>query len=83
MGRFLNGASAVYFPGNDGNEVQVAYMEGSEELTISDDGTRVIVRVPEGVGEQSGSLRIEMAEMGENYYTPNYMFYDKGMFVHE
>ena len=83
MGRFLNGASAVYFPGNDGNEVRVAYMEGSEELTISDDGTRVIVRVPEGVGEQSGSLRIEMAEMGENYYTPNYMFYDKGMFVHE
>ena len=34
-------------------------------------------------GERSGSLRVEMAELGENYYTPNYMFYDKAMFVHD
>ncbi|WP_288359622.1 glycan-binding surface protein [uncultured Bacteroides sp.] len=83
MGKFLNATSAIYFPGNDGNEVQVPYVEGCADLVISDDGTQMMVKVPEGVGEQSGSLRIEMAEMGENYYTPNYMFYDKGMFIHE
>ena len=83
MGKFLNSTSAVYFPGNDGNEIQVAYVAGNEDLTISGDGTQVSVKVPEGVGERSGSLRIEMAEIGENYYTPNYMFYDKAMFVHD
>lgn len=83
MGKFLNSTSAVYFPGNDGNEIQVAYVAGGEDLTISGDGTQVSVKVPEGVGERSGSLRIEMAEIGENYYTPNYMFYDKAMFVHD
>lgn len=83
MGKFLNNSSAVYFPGNDGNEVQVAYTEGSEDMVISSDGTQIAVKVPEGVGERSGSLRIEMAEIGENYYTPNYMFYDKAMFAHD
>lgn len=83
MGKYLNSTSAVYFPGNDGNEVQVPYIEGNEDLAISGDGTQVTVRVPEGVGERSGSLRIEMAEIGDNYYTPNYMFHDKAMFVHD
>lgn len=83
MGKFLNNTSAVYFPGNDGNEVQVAYVEGNEDMVISSDGTQIAVKVPQGVGERSGSLRVEMAEIGENYYTPNYMFYDKAMFVHE
>lgn len=83
MGKYLNSTSAVYFPGNDGNEVQVPYIEGNEDLVISGDGTQVTVRVPEGVGERSGSLRIEMAEIGDNYYTPNYMFHDKAMFVHD
>ena len=83
MGKYLNSTSAVYFPGNDGNEVQVPYIEGNEDLVISGDGAQVTVRVPEGVGERSGSLRIEMAEIGDNYYTPNYMFHDKAMFVHD
>lgn len=83
MGKFLNTTSAVYFPGNDGNEVQVAYVEGNEDMVISSDGTQIAVKVPQGVGERSGSLRVEMADIGENYYTPNYMFYDKAMFVHE
>lgn len=83
MGKFLNNTSAVYFPGNDGNEVQVAYVEGSEDMVLSSDGTQIAVKVPQGVGERSGSLRVEMAEIDENYYTPNYMFYDKAMFVHE
>lgn len=83
MGKFLNNTSAVYFPGNDGNEVQVAYVAGGEDLVITSDGTQMVVKVPEGVGERSGSLRIEMAELSENYYTPNYMFYDKAMFIHD
>lgn len=83
MGKFLNNTTAVYFPGNDGNEVQVTYVEGSEDMVLSSDGTQIAVKVPEGVGERSGSLRVEMAEIDENYYTPNYMFYDKAMFVHE
>ena len=77
IGKYLNGASAVYFPGNDGNEVQVPYIDGTGDMVVSEDGTRITVKVPDGVGERSGSLRVEMAELGENYYTPNYMFYDK------
>lgn len=83
MGKFLNSASAVYFPGNDGNEVAVPFIEGGEDMTVTVDGTRIRVKVPQGVGERSGSIRVEMADRGENYYTPNYMFYDKAMFVHD
>ena len=83
IGKYLNGASAVYFPGNDGNEVQVPYIDGTGDMVVSEDGTRITVKVPDGVGERSGSLRVEMAELGENYYTHNYMFYDKAMFVHD
>lgn len=83
MGKYLNSVSAVYFPGNDGNEVQVVNAEGSEDLVVSGDGTQIRVKVPQGVGERSGSIRVEMSDIEENYYTPNYMFYDKAMFVHD
>ncbi|WP_287668638.1 glycan-binding surface protein [Bacteroides sp.] len=83
IGKYLNGATAVYFPGNDGNEVAVPFIEGGEDMTVTEDGTRIRVKVPQGVGERSGSIRVELADMGENYYTPNYMFYDKAMFVHD
>lgn len=83
IGKYLNGVTAVHFPGNDGNEVTVPFIEGSDELTVTDDGLSIRVKVPQGVGERSGSIRVELADIGENYYTPNYMFYDKGMFVHD
>ena len=83
IGKYLNETSTVYFPGNDGNEVGVSLAEGSDELTVSEDGTQVRVKVPQGVGERSGSIRVELAAIGENYYTPNYMFYDKALFVHD
>lgn len=83
IGKYLNETSAVYFPGNDGNEIGVSLVAGNDDLTVSEDGTQVRVKVPQGVGERSGSIRVELASIGENYYTPNYMFYDKAMFIHD
>lgn len=83
IGKYLNGVTAVYFPGNDGHEVVVPFVENSEDMTVTEDGRQIRVKVPQGVGERSGSIRVELADIGENYYTPNYMFYDKAMFIHD
>lgn len=36
--------------------------------------------VPEGVGDVSGSIRVVSSE-GDSFYSPDYMFYRKGIFL--
>ena len=70
-GNNLTSTSEVYFPAEDG---EVA----ATEFTVFD--ARIIgVTVPAGVGNTSGAIRI--VSNGDSFYSPNYMFYRKGMMM--
>lgn len=71
-GNNLNNIIAVYFPGMNG-EIQAAEFTQIDNKQIS-------VIVPQGVGDVSGSIRVVSSE-GDSFYSPNYMFYRKGIFL--
>lgn len=72
IGNNLNNITEVYFPAS-GGEVQATDF-------IQIDTKNISVVVPEGVGDVSGSIRIVSSE-GDSFYSPNYMFHTKGIFL--
>jgi len=70
-GLYLSNASEVYFPSTSGE------IEATEFTVISD--KKIEVTVPAGVGKVSGSIRI--VSLDDSYYSPGYMFYNKGIFL--
>ena len=72
IGNNLNNITEVYFPAS-GGEIQAADF-------IQIDTKKISVVVPAGVGDASGSIRVVSSE-GDSFYSPDYMFYRKGIFL--
>ncbi|WP_154031029.1 glycan-binding surface protein [Bacteroides ovatus] len=72
IGNNLNNITEVYFPAV-GGEIQAVDFRQIDTKKIS-------VVVPAGVGDVSGSIRIVSSE-GDSFYSPDYMFYRKGIFL--
>lgn len=70
-GNNLGGTTEVYFPGENGEIVstQIEIVSAQE----------VAVVVPQGTGSVSGALRVVCN--GDNFYSPSYMFFRKGIFL--
>jgi hypothetical protein len=71
-GNNLENTTEVYFPAAAG---EVA----ADPLTIAADTRSVRVTVPAGTGDTSGAIRIVCN--GDPFYSPNYMFFRKGVFI--
>jgi hypothetical protein len=69
-GNNLENTTEVYFPGPNG-EVTANIINTSK--------TKVYVTVPKGVGKVSGAIRIVCN--GDEFYSPKYMFFKKGIFI--
>lgn len=63
----------IYFPSSAG-EVQAT------EYTLASN-SKIQVTVPQGVGDKSGAIRI--GSTGDSFFSPAYMFYKEGVFLHD
>lgn len=70
-GKNFNLTEKIFFPAPSGE------VEATEFSIVSN--SRIKVKVPAGVGDKSGAIRLEV--LGDSYLSAPYMFYREGLFI--